>query len=39
MGDSDEDEAANLKESSTLKAARMTQQIWSEFFEKVSKFQ
>ena len=28
MGDSDEDEAA-----------RMVQQIWSEFFEKVSKFQ
>ena len=36
MGDSDEDEAADLEESSTLKAARTAQQIWSEFFEKVS---
>ena len=39
MGDSDEDEADDLEESSTLEAARMAQQIWSEFFEKVSEFQ
>ena len=39
MGDSDEDEADDLEESSTLKAARTAQQIWSEFFEKVSEFQ
>ena len=33
MNDSDVDEAADLE------AARMAQQIWSEFFWKVSKFQ
>ena len=39
MGDSDEDEADDLEESSTLEAARTAQQICSEFFEKVSEFQ
>ena len=39
MDDSDVDEAADLEESSTLEAARMAQQIWSEYFWKVSKFQ
>ena len=34
MDDSDVDEAAGLEESSTLEAARMAQQIWSEFFLK-----
>ena len=37
MGDCDKDEAVDLEESSTLKAARTAQQIWSKFFEKVSK--
>ena len=39
MDDSSEDEAIDIKKSSTLKAARTVQQIWSKVFKKVSKFQ